>query len=70
MERFFINQPPFFWDTIYLYPKTRMTWFLKSTNYDLWDAIRNGLHIPIEIENGVVIPKPSQKQDDLNKKKV
>ena len=35
-----------------------MTWFLKSTNLDLWDVIKDGPHIPSKLENWVMVPKP------------
>ena len=46
-----------------------MTQFLKSINYDIWNFIQNGSHVPTKVENGVVIPKPSQEYDKLDKKK-
>ena len=46
--------------TDYSYRKTKMTWFLKSTNLDLWDVIEDGPHIPSKLENGVIVPKPKQ----------
>ena len=30
---------------------------------------QNGSHVPTKVENGVVIPKPSQEYDKLDKKK-
>ena len=47
-----------------------MTWLLKSTNLDLWDVIKDGSHIPSKLENGVMVPKPKQEWDKLDKKKV
>ena len=65
IEWFSINRTPFFFSrtNIYSYWKTRMSEFLKSIiDYDLWDDIQNGTpHVPTKIENGVVVPKPSQK---------
>ena len=56
--------------TGYSYQKTKMTWFLKSTNLDLWDVIEDGPHIPSKLENGVIVPKPKQEWDELDKKQV
>ena len=47
-----------------------MTWFLNSTNLDLWDVIVVGPHIPSKLENGVMVPKPKQEWNELDKKKV
>ena len=52
------------------YWKIRMTWFLKFIHYNFWYVIQNGSHIPKKIENGITIPKSSQEQGDLDKKKV
>ena len=55
---FATNRPPFFMGTDYSYWKTKMTWFLKSINLDLWDVIEDGPHIPSKLENGVMVLKP------------
>ena len=47
-----------------------MTWFLQSTNLDLWDVIEDGPHIPSKLENGVMVPKSKQEWDELDRKKV
>ena len=47
-----------------------MTWFLQSTNLDLWDAIEDGPHIPSKLENEVMVPKPKQEWNELDRKKV
>ena len=46
-----------------------MTWFLKSIDYDLWDIIQNGPHIPTKMENEIVILKLSQECKEFDKKK-
>ena len=46
--------------TDYPYWKTKMTWFLKSTNLDLSDVVEDGPHIPSKLENGVIVPEPKQ----------
>ena len=58
IESFATNRPPFFMGTDYSYWKTKMTWFLKFTNLDLWDVIEDDPHIPSKLENGVMVPKP------------
>ena len=60
IKSFLTIRPPFFTRTDYLYWKTKMTWFLLSTNLDLWNAIEDGPHIPSKLENGVIVPKPKQ----------
>ena len=60
IESFTTNRPPFFMGTDYSYRKTKMTWFLKFTNLNLWDIIEDGPHIPSKLENGVIVPKPKQ----------
>ena len=64
------TRPSFFTGTDYPYWKTKVTWFLQSTNLDLWDVIKDGLHIPSKLENGVMALKPKQEWDELDKKKV
>ena len=68
MEGFSIDRPPFCFRNDYFYWKNRMTWFLKSI--DLWDVIEDGPHIPTKIENGVVVSKPKQEWDEVDRKKV
>lgn len=67
-----INQPLifyFFLGTSYYCLKTRITWLFKFIVYDFWEILQNGLNVPIEVENGLVIPKPSQEWKELDKKK-
>ena len=47
-----------------------MTWFLKFINPDIWDVIEDGPHIPLKLKNGIMVPKPKQKCDELDKNKV
>ena len=69
-EGFSTTRPLFFTRIDYPYWKTKMTLFLKSTNHDLWDVIEDGPHIPSKLENGVMVSKPKQEWDELDKKKV
>ena len=70
LESFSTTRPPLFTGTDYPYWKTKMTWFIQSTNLDLWDVIEDGPHIPSKLENGVMVPKPKQEWDELDRKKV
>ena len=70
IESFSTTRPPFFTGTDYSYWKGKISWFLKSINLDLWDVIEDGPHIPSKLENEVMVPKPKQKWDELDKKKI
>ena len=58
IESFATNRPPFFTGTDYSYWKTKMTWFLQSTDLDVWDIIKNDPTFPSKLVDGVMIPKP------------
>ena len=70
IESFSTTRPPFFTGIDYPHWKTKMTWFLQSTNLDLWDVIEDGPHIPSKLENGVMVPKLKHEWDELDRKKV
>ena len=55
IESFSTTRPSFFMRTDYPYWKNKMTWFLQSTNLDLWDVIEDGPHIPSKLENRVMV---------------
>lgn len=59
MKEFSINKPQFFVRIDYYLIITRMTWSLKSIDYNFQNVIQNSDHILTKIENGVIIPKPS-----------
>ena len=42
IESFTTNRPPFFVGTDYPHWKTKMTWFLQSTDLNVWDVIEDG----------------------------
>ena len=46
IESFAKNRPQFFMGTDYPYWKTKMTWFLQSTNLDVWDVIEDDRTFP------------------------
>ena len=58
IESFATNKPPFFTGIDYPYWKTKMTWFLQSTDLDLWDVIENDLNFPSKLVDGVMVLKP------------
>ena len=70
IKSFSTTQPSFFSGIDYSYWKTKMTWFLKFINPDIWDVIEDGPHIPLKLENGIMVPKPKQEWDELDKNKV
>ena len=49
IEIFATNRPPFFTGTDYPYWKTKMTWFLQSTDLDVWDVIEDDLTFPSKL---------------------
>lgn len=68
MEGFSIDRPWLFMGKDYCYWKIKMTWFLKSIDYDLWEAIQNGYDIPIKFENGMAFLKSSHGWHGLEKR--
>ena len=58
IEIFATNRPPFFTGIDYPYRKTKITWFLQSTDLDVWDVIEDGPTFPSKLVDGVMIPKP------------
>ena len=67
IESFATNRPHFFTGTDYPYQKTKMTWFLQSTNLDLWDVIEDDPTIPSRLVDGVMVSKPKQEWDERDK---
>ena len=68
-ENFTKHRTPFFTGTDYPYWKTRMTWYLQSTDLDVWDVIENGPTLPTKLVDGVLVPKPKQELNELDRKK-
>ena len=68
IEIFATNRPPFFMGTDYPYWKTKMTWFLQSTNLDVWDIIEDDPTFPTKLVDGVMVPKPKQEWNELDRK--
>ena len=59
-ESFAKNRPQFFTRTDYSYWKTKMTWFLQSTDLYIWNVIENEPTFPSKLVDGVMVPKPSK----------
>jgi len=64
-----INRPPLFVGENYLFWKIRMKIFLESIDMGVWDAIVNGLYIPLLTINIVQVEKDFNLwTEDENKK--
>ena len=61
---------PFFIGTDYPYWKTKMTWFLQSTDLDLWDIIKDGPTIPSKLVDEVMVLKLKYEWDEHDKRNV
>ena len=68
IESFVTNRPWFFTWTDYPYWKTKMTWFLQSTNLDVWDVIKDGPTFSSKLVDGVMVPKPKQEWDERDRR--
>ncbi|RVW62830.1 putative mitochondrial protein [Vitis vinifera] len=58
----------FFTGTDYPYWKARMTWFLQSTDLDVWDVIEDGPTFPTKLVDGVLVPKPKKEWNELDRR--
>ena len=58
----------FFMGTDHPYWKTRMTWYLQSTDLDVWDIIENDPTLPTKPVDVVLVPKPKQEWNELDKR--
>ncbi|GAV78593.1 DUF4219 domain-containing protein/UBN2 domain-containing protein [Cephalotus follicularis] len=66
-----ISKPPFFDGNNYSYWKAKMTIFIQSLDYNLWDLIVDGPNLPtVTLENGDVIPKLRNNYDDNDRRRV
>ena len=68
-ENFTKHKAPFFTGTDYPYQKTRMTWYLQSTDLDIWDIIEDDPTFPTKLVDRVLVSKPKQEQNELDRKK-
>ena len=65
-EIFAKHRAPFFTGTNYPYWKTKMIWYLQSTDLDVWDVIEYGQTFPTKLVDGVLVPKPKQEWNELD----
>ncbi|GAV61113.1 zf-CCHC domain-containing protein/DUF4219 domain-containing protein/UBN2 domain-containing protein [Cephalotus follicularis] len=66
-----ISKPPFFDGNNYGHWKAKMTIFIQSLDYNLWDLIVDRPNLPtVTLENGDVVPKPRNLYDDNDRKRV
>ncbi|GAV61874.1 zf-CCHC domain-containing protein/DUF4219 domain-containing protein/UBN2 domain-containing protein [Cephalotus follicularis] len=66
-----ISKPPFFDGNNYSHWKAKMTIFIQSLDYKLWDLIVDGPNLPtITLENGEVVSKPRNLYDENDRKRV
>ena len=45
-----------------------MTWYLQSTDLDVWDVIEDGPTFPTKLVDGVLVPKPKQEWNELGRR--
>ena len=45
-----------------------MTWYLQSTNLDVWDVIEDGPTFPTKLVDGVMVSKPKQEWNELSER--
>ena len=62
------HRAPFFTGTDYPYWKVRMTWYLQSTDLDVWDVIEDGPTFPTKLVDGVLVPKPKKEWNELDRR--
>ncbi|RVW83560.1 hypothetical protein CK203_054232 [Vitis vinifera] len=67
-ENFSKHRAPFFMGTDYPYWKTRITWYLQSIDLDVWDVIEDDLTFPTKLVDGVLVPKPKQEWNELDRR--
>ena len=67
-ENFSKHRAPFFTGTDYPYWKTRMTWYLQSIDLDVWDIIKDDPTFPTKLVDGVLVPKPKQEWNELDRR--
>ncbi|KAL6313657.1 hypothetical protein AAG906_010075 [Vitis piasezkii] len=45
-----------------------MTWYLQSTDLDVWDVIEDDPTFPTKLVDGVMVPKPKQEWNELDRR--
>ena len=68
-ESFAKNGAPFVMGIDYPCWKTKMTWYLQSTDLDVWDIIKDGPTFPTKLVDGVMVPKLKQEWNEFDRKK-
>ncbi|KAL5561894.1 hypothetical protein UlMin_031641 [Ulmus minor] len=64
------TRPPLFNGNNYGYWKARMTIFLQSMDYELWDVIEKGPYIPMKKCEESLVEKLKSEWDDTDKKRI
>ena len=67
-ESFAKNRAPFFTGTDYSYRKTKMTWYLQSTDLEVWDVIDDDPTFPTKLVDGIMVLKPKQEWNELDRR--
>jgi len=65
-----ISRSPMFNDVNYQFWKVRMKILIESIDRGIWNAIVNGLFMPMIVVNGVVVGKPFDELIDVENRKV
>ena len=61
------HRPPCFKGSHYAYWKNRMRIYMIAQDFDLWQLVVNGPHIPIKIVNNVEIEKEIEEYNESDK---
>lgn len=64
------NKPPIFSIEYFDFWKIRMKAHLEARGEEIWNAVDNGLFVPISVVNGVGTPNIKSSWDEDDKKKV
>lgn len=64
------NKPLLFYGEYFEFWKICMKYHLEVHGEEIWDAVENGMFVPISVVNGVGTPKIKSLWDEDDKKKV
>ena len=72
MEGQSINRPPLFDGTNYQFWSNRMSIFMRSFDYEIWDIVMEGPYVPTKLKgtNQELKPKPRKEWTEAELKKV
>ena len=72
MEGHSINRPPLFDGTNYQFWSNRMSIFMRSFDYEMWDIVMEGPYVPTKSKgtNQELEPKPRDEWTEAELKKV